>query len=78
MIVVFIVHIYIKMDNKIYQKMVFIMNALDKGWKVKKENDKYIFTKKHENRKEVLDEDFLIEFLETNIDTMETVFIKKI
>ena len=66
------------MDNKIYQKMVFIMNALDKGWKVKKENDKYIFTKKHENRKEVLDEDFLIEFLETNIDTMETVFIKKI
>ena len=65
------------MDNKkLYKTMGFIMNALENGWKVKKDNDKYIFTKKHENRKEVLEEDYLIEFLETNLDSIETVFVK--
>ena len=36
----------IQMDRKQFQKMMFITNALDNGWTVKKRNDKYIFTKK--------------------------------
>lgn len=50
------------------KKMTFIMNALENGWSVKKIDDKYIFTKKHENRKEVFKEDYLWEFIETNFD----------
>jgi len=50
------------------KKMTFIMNALENGWTVKKIEDKYIFTKKHENRKEVLKDDYLWEFIETNFE----------
>lgn len=48
------------------KKMAFIWNALENGWSVKKIDDKFIFTKKHENRKEVLKDDYLLDFLETN------------
>jgi len=36
------------------------------GWTVKKRRGVYIFTKKHEGRKEVFDESFLLEFLRKN------------
>ena len=36
----------IKLEKNQFQKMVFIMNALEKGWTIKKQHDKYIFTKK--------------------------------
>ena len=29
-----------------FQKMLFIMNALEEGWTIKKSHDSYIFTKK--------------------------------
>ena len=35
------------------QQMLFINNAIDSGWAVKKRDNKYIFSKKHENKKEV-------------------------
>jgi hypothetical protein len=44
----------IKIDHIIFQKMNLIYNALDEGWTIKKKNNSYIFTKKHENRKEIL------------------------
>lgn len=50
------------------KKMSFIWNALENGWSVKKIDDKFIFTKKHENRKEVLKDDYLWEFIETNFE----------
>ena len=53
----------IQMNKKAFQKMVFIMNALQDGWSVKKSNDAYIFTKKHENRREIFQEDYLENFL---------------
>ena len=40
-------------ENIKYHKMLFIMNALDEGWKVKKEKDSYVFTMKHKGKKEV-------------------------
>ena len=59
----------IKIDKPIFQKMLFIMNALDNGWCVKKSMDSYIFTKKHENRREIFKEDYLERFLLTNSST---------
>ena len=58
-------------DKIIYHKMTFIMNALEKGWSVKKKNDEYIFSKKHENRREIFKESYLSEFLKTNMQLPE-------
>ena len=57
----------IEMDKKEFQKMVFLMNALEKGWSIKKVNETYIFSKKHENKKEVFQSDFLEKFIENNL-----------
>jgi len=47
--------------------MKFIMNALENGWSVKKIEDQYIFTKKHEGRREVFMADYLEKFIEKNM-----------
>jgi hypothetical protein len=49
------------------QQMLFINNAIDAGWAVKKRDNKYIFSKKHENKKEVYLETYLQQFIETNL-----------
>jgi hypothetical protein len=43
------------------------MNALNKGWTVKKIDNEYIFYKKHEGKKEVFQEDYLRTFIESNM-----------
>lgn len=48
-------------------KMVFINNAIESGWTVRKKGDSYVFTKKHENRREVFMENYLEKFISTNI-----------
>ncbi len=53
-----------KMNKRI---MMFVMNALDDGWSVKKEDDRYIFKKKHENKKEVFMESYLEKFILKNM-----------
>ena len=50
------------------QKMALVYNAVQSGWTVKKREDKYIFSKPHENKKEVLLEDFLKTFLREHAD----------
>ncbi len=49
------------------QKMKFIYNAIDDGWSVKKRKEKYVFSKKHENKKEVYLETYLQKFIEANL-----------
>ena len=56
----------IQISKKQFQKMVFIQNALDQGWTIKKSDDSYIFTKKHENRREIFQENYLETFLISN------------
>jgi hypothetical protein len=56
----------IKIEKPLFQKMVFLANALEQGWTVKKSNDTYIFTKKHENRQEIFQENYLETFLVSN------------
>ena len=50
-------------DAKTLHKMRFIANALEKGWSVKKRNDSYIFTKKHEGKREVFQDNYLDAFV---------------
>ena len=52
--------------TKTLQKMVFLYNTVENGWTIRKYKDAYIFTKKHENRKEVFQSDYLEKFIETN------------
>jgi hypothetical protein len=55
------------------QKMLFIFNAIEKGWTVKKKDDKYVFTKNHENKREVFLESYLRKFIteSLSIDNIE-------
>lgn len=62
----------IKMSWLHLKKMTFIMNALDQGWSVKKEDDKYVFSKKHEGKREIFREDYLRTFIESNMVLGET------
>jgi hypothetical protein len=58
----------IKVDPITFQKLSLIYNALDEGWSIKKKNSSYIFTKKHENKKEILEEAYLLKFMNANLD----------
>ena len=55
-----------KLEKPTLRKLLFISNALDQGWSVKKQDESYIFTKKHENKREVFKENYLENFLLTN------------
>jgi len=57
----------IKMNRTEFQKMTFIINALNNGWTVTKEGDKFVFIKKHENRREIFEENYLRTFIESNM-----------
>jgi hypothetical protein len=58
----------IKMNNIKFQKMLFLFNAINDGWTIKKRNDSYIFNKKHEGKKEIFREDYLLSFMKDNFD----------
>lgn len=55
------------LDETTIHKMKFIMNALEKGWSVKKRNESYIFSKKHEGKREIFRDDYLETFIYENI-----------
>jgi hypothetical protein len=57
---------YIKIDKNEFQKMIFINNVINDGWTVKKSETSYIFTKKHENRREIFQENYLESFIHEN------------
>lgn len=58
----------VKIDSVKFQKMVLLYNSIEQGWSVKKNNDSYVFSKKHENKKEVLEDSYLLKFMKTNLD----------
>lgn len=51
-------------------KLLFISNALNEGWTVNKNNDKYIFRKNHDNKKEVFLDNYLENFICKNISNI--------
>lgn len=58
-----------QLNKPFLQKMIFITNALEQGWTVKKNEDSYIFSKKHENKREIFQEDYLETFVTSNFST---------
>ena len=58
----------ISIDNITFQKMVFLFNAINDGWTIKKQNDSYVFKKNHEGKKEIFSESYLSSFMKDNFD----------
>jgi hypothetical protein len=46
--------------------MIFLFNALENGWNIRKSNNSYIFNKKHNGKKEVFSNNYLTTFIEEN------------
>jgi hypothetical protein len=61
-----------KIDNIKFQKMLFLFNAIEEGWSIKKKNNSYVFSKNHEGKKEVFEDNYLDKFMKSNFD-MKTV-----
>jgi len=58
----------LKLEPIKFQKMLLLFNTIEDGWTVKKKNNTYIFTKNHENKKEILDESYLLKFMNANLN----------
>ena len=54
-----------EVDNKFQQKLLFIYNALENGWEIKKYHNKYIFKKDNNNEKEIYLDNYLDKFIKT-------------
>ena len=74
----------IYLDNSNYDfdkiklsKMSFIYNAINDGWTVEKQlnnnDEKYIFKKKHENKKEIFSNNYLEKFINKNLNNKNTL-----
>ena len=57
------------------QKMAFIFNAIENGWTIKKNGTNYIFSKKHEGRKEIFLDTYLKRFMEENF-SFDQIIVK--
>jgi hypothetical protein len=58
----------IMISDILLKKALFLYNALDDGWEIKKHNEKYTFIKKHEGKKEIFADDYIIKFIEKNFN----------
>jgi|UniRef100_A0A6C0JZ24 hypothetical protein len=58
----------IRIENIKFQKMLFLFNAINDGWSIKKRKESYIFTKNHEGKKEILLDTYLLSFMKGNFD----------
>jgi hypothetical protein len=58
----------LKIDAIKFQKMILLFNAIEQGWSVKKKRNSYIFVKNHEGKKEVLENSYLMKFMNSNLD----------
>jgi len=54
-------------ENKL-KKMLFFFNAIEDGWKIKKKNNIYFFSKDHNNNKEMFLDSYLNKFIEENFN----------
>jgi len=58
----------LKVDLIKFHKMAFLFNALEDGWTIQKKEKAYIFSKKHEGKKEVFLDSYLKRFMVMNFD----------
>ena len=58
----------LKVDAIKFQKMTLLFNSIEQGWSVKKKEGSYVFSKPHENKKEVLEDSYILKFMNANLD----------
>jgi hypothetical protein len=58
----------ISLDIMHFNKMVLLYNAIEEGWSIRKREESYIFTKKHEGKKEIISDTYLMTFMKSNLD----------
>jgi hypothetical protein len=46
------------------------MNALEQGWTIRKIDDSYIFSKKHEGKREIFKDSYLEQFIASNFQNI--------
>ena len=66
-----------KLDMNIEQKndiylMIFLTNTLENGWIIRKKNDEYVFRRKHEKQTEIYSDEYLVNFLKSNMNNIIT------
>jgi hypothetical protein len=59
---------HVKVDIIKFQKMVLLFNSIEQGWVVKKREGAYVFSKPHENKKEVLEDSYIKQFMKSTLD----------
>ena len=64
-----------KINTIQFQKMLLLFNAIEEGWTVKRKNESYVFTKNHENKKEILEDAYLLKFMKTNLEAFHNFVI---
>ena len=74
------IHIDIEQNLKVdcikLQKMAFVFNAVESGWKVSMNDGTYVFTKKHEGKKEIYLDTYVKSFIEKNMDINKITNVK--
>jgi hypothetical protein len=63
-----------KIDSIKFQKMLLLFNAIEDGWSIKKKNNSYVFSKNHEGKKEVFDDNYLNQFMKAGFDMKTIIF----
>lgn len=63
----------VKVDIVTFQKMVFLFNSIEQGWTVKKREGAFVFTKPHENKKEVIADSYIMQFMKTGLDVSKCI-----
>jgi hypothetical protein len=58
----------VKVDTFKYYKMLLLFNSIEEGWTVKKTNESYVFKKNHENKREILEDSYLLNFMKLNLE----------
>lgn len=67
----------VKVDIITFQKMMLLFNSIEQGWSVKRREGSYVFTKAHENKKEILNDKYLLQFMKTNLDLNKIIVQSK-
>lgn len=63
------------LDKNKLQQMIFIYNALENGWQIKKtKQNLYSFKKPHYNQSDYFSDKFISTFIKENIDIKNLVF----
>jgi hypothetical protein len=62
-----------EIDYITLQKMTFLYNAIESGWEVKRKENTYVFTKKHQGKKEIYNDSYLKTFIQANMNVKNII-----